>query len=71
MLEDEVVNCPFCNNELHVKVFRRDKSVTYITNNDCQNCHSSSNKIEKKLNSVGKKWGIKFEKSYIKTDPRG
>lgn len=69
MLEDAVINCPFCDTVLHVKVFS-SKKPTYIVDQDCPNCKVSSGKIERKMNSSGKTY-TSVEKSYIKTDPRG
>lgn len=71
MIEDTSVLCPVCNKELLVKVLSSGKKRTYIALGDCSSCGASSFKIERGLNSTGKRWGIKTEKSYLKTDPRG
>ena len=71
MLEDTSVPCPKCDTELHVKMFTGGRRPVYVIAEDCPNCKTKANSIEKGLNSTGKKWGIKTEKSYIKTDPRG
>ncbi len=68
MLEDEVLACPVCGHDLAVKVHRAFKD-TYLVPNACPNCKTVTSKLEKMLNQ--KKTTIKFEKSYIKTDPRG
>lgn len=70
MLDDGIVPCPNCGNNINVKVVRIGKKDTYLVSEDCLNCKTSANKIEKKLNSSGKQW-VKTEKSYIKLDPRG
>jgi len=70
MLEDETIPCPVCSNNLNVKVVKGGKKDTYLVPVDCQNCKTSSGKLERKLNSSGKQW-VKTEKSYFKLDPRG
>lgn len=70
MLEDEIVSCPVCNNELAVKVIRQ-KSIVYIVPNDCPNCKTPAQKIENLLNKSNKRGYVKTEQSYLKKDPRG
>jgi len=65
MLEDDVVSCPVCDKELHVKVIMRKKPV-YIVSDDCPNCKTPANKIENMLNRSNKQSYIKVEKSYLK-----
>jgi len=69
MLEDEIILCPICNTELHVKVMRA-KGVTYIVPEDCPSCKTSTGKLERMLNRSSSV-STKTERSYIKTDPRG
>lgn len=71
MLEDTTVACPKCHSELNVKVINSGRRPVYVVENDCPNCKMKSGSIERNLNSIGKRWGIKTEKSYIMTDPRG
>lgn len=68
MLEEQVVSCPVCDNELYVKVSGFGNKVTYIVSSDCPNCKTSANKIERMLNKP--KGYTKTEKSYMKLDPR-
>lgn len=71
MLEDEILSCPVCDNNISVKVRRSGplaKDTTYFVVSDCPSCKTSANKIEKMLNGRSK---LKTEKSYIKVDPRG
>ena len=70
MLEDEIVMCPVCNNELSVKTIRQ-KKITYLVPNDCPNCKTPADKLENMLNKSTTRGRIKTEKSYIKLDPRG
>ena len=70
MLEDEILSCPVCDKELHVKVVRQ-KNIIYIVPNDCPNCKTPAQKIENMLNKSTKRGRIQTEKSYIKVDPRG
>ena len=69
MLEDEIILCPICNTELHVKVMR-GKKITYIVPDNCPNCKTSTGKLERMLNKSSSV-STKTERSYIKTDPRG
>lgn len=71
MLEDTVVVCPKCDTEINAKVLTSGRKSTYVVSEDCPNCKITAGKIERGLNSMDKKWGIKREKSYLKTDPRG
>lgn len=71
MLEDEIVLCPICDNELHVKVNRFGKNTTYLVSKDCLNCKTSSSKIENLLNKPKKRRTFNVEKSYLKLHPRG
>lgn len=74
MLEDEIVSCPICGNELYVNIIRISrmaKNVEYLVPNNCPKCNTPKEKIEKSLNSKSKRSKISTEKSYIKTDPRG
>lgn len=74
MITDEIVPCPICDKEITVKVSNPTglaKDTTYYAVEDCSNCKTSSNKIEKMLNSTTKRTKTAVEKSYIKTDPRG
>ena len=67
MLEDVIVSCPICDKELHVKVIRQ-KRVIYIVPNNCPNCKTPANKIEKSLNYHSPT--IRSEKSYMKLNLR-
>ncbi len=71
MLDVETVSCPVCDTELHVKVNRFGKKPVYIVSEDCSNCKTPAEKIEKFLNGTGKRGYTKTEKSYIKLSPRG
>lgn len=75
MLEDEIVPCPVCDKEINVKVNSSTglaKDTTYYALEDCPNCRTQSNKIERLLNSTTKRsTRSSVERSYIKTDPRG
>jgi len=71
MIEEEVIECPVCNHELNVKIFRQGKNKTYLVSNDCTNCKTPASKIENMLNRSNKRGYVKVEKSYIKVDPRG
>ncbi len=74
MLEDEIITCPICDNELQAKVMRVGSyptRTTYLISNDCPKCKSKSNKIENLLNKRNRGSPMKVERSYIKLDPRG
>jgi len=71
MLEDEIVACPICGNEIAVKVQRASwKSIDthYIVLKNCSNCKTSASKIERIFNNHKRN---KTERSYIKVNPRG
>ncbi|MBI2544986.1 MAG: hypothetical protein HYW22_00075 [Candidatus Aenigmarchaeota archaeon] len=74
MLEDEIVPCPICDNELKVKVMKTGSyptKTTYIISDDCSKCKSKSSKIEILLNKRNRGIPAKVERSYFKLDPRG
>jgi len=67
MLEDEVISCPVCDKDLHVKVSRIGhlaKDTTYYVTEECKNCNTAANKLERMLNF---RPSIKSGKSYIKS----
>lgn len=66
MLEDILVTCPKCYTQINAKVMNSGRRPVYIVTEDCPNCKTKSGSIERGLNSMGKRWGIKTEKSYVK-----